>query len=171
MANVVKKVTDYVKEIPGATKELIGEFKKTPGEVSALVVKTLILSPADILQWGIGKIADSKLMPGKKSATALSMSNTLVGLPGAPIGMGIDAIGALADAIYHGKPVKQLIPLAVSAGLATGKNSVDDVVDKAVACCKAHDPDFSKQDLVEFGGYIKQGGKNAWSKLVDRAKK
>ncbi|MCL1812993.1 MAG: hypothetical protein FWG29_05675 [Treponema sp.] len=164
MAAIVDKAAEAAKKAAEAAKKAAEAAKKDPFGAAATGVKTVVGGVTGVVQKGIGAAANLKWVKGTKAATSVDLSNALVGMLGAHTDIAIDSAAKLAEGIYKGKPVNDLSKLAWEAAKKSGKSSADDVVDKVMAVFKSYDPDFSKQDLSELPGAIKQGARDLFKK-------
>ena len=153
------KVNTSISKVTNTVKQTVNNAKKDPIGTAATAAKTAVGGVSGAVQTGISAAANSKLLKGTKVGTTVDLVNTLAGVPGVWKDIGIDTVAGIASGIYQGKPVSQLDSLVVAAAKKSTKGNVDAVVDKTIACLKAYDKDFSKQDLAKFAKDLKQSAK------------
>jgi hypothetical protein len=160
---VAKKTTTAaktaVKKAPAAVKKAATAVKKDPVKAATTATKAVVGGVSGAVQTGISAAANSRLLKGTKLGTTVDLANSLYGVAGVWQDIGIDAVAALAVGVYKGKTVSELTDTVITAAKNSTKGNVDSIVDKSVACLKAYDKDFSKQDLAKFGNALKASAK------------
>jgi L-lactate utilization protein LutC len=163
MGTTTSKVKTAVKTAANKTttavKKAATAVKKDPIKATATVAKAVVGGVTGVVQSGISKVANSRLLKGTKAGTSVDLSNALVGLTGAWADIGIDAVATLASGAYQGKTVSELTDTVVASAKKSTKGNVDQIVDKTIACLKVYDPDITKQDLATFAKDLKDSAK------------
>ncbi|MCL2763801.1 MAG: hypothetical protein FWD40_00780 [Treponema sp.] len=157
-----KPVSTTVKKVTSTAKTVVKNVKKDPIGSTAAAAKAVVGGVTGAAQAGISKVANSKLLKGTKAGTAVELSNTLVGMPGSVINIGISSLAGLASGIYQGKTIAQLEKMVADIAVKEAKGNVDAVIKQAMACLQVYDPSLTSK---EVGDFFKDLGQSAKAKL------